>query len=104
MSLGSSDKELTSTFKRLSITIEITPINNKNNIKILTQNVFDAIDFKRLDFKRADLASISDHIEKTGNLEADKKSIEKAISELVKLNLITNKKTSQGLNSFYRTF
>ena len=48
MSLGSSDKELTSTFKRLSITIEITPINNKNNIKILTQNVFDAIDFKRL--------------------------------------------------------
>ena len=48
MSLGSSDKELTSTFKRLSITIEIAPINNKNNIKILTQNVFDAIDFKRL--------------------------------------------------------
>ena len=47
MSLGSSDKELTSTFKRLSITIEITPINNKN-IKILTQNVFYAIDFKRL--------------------------------------------------------
>ena len=100
MSLGSSDKELTSTFKRLSITIEITPINNKNNIKILTQNVFDAIDFKRLKKK----ASISDHIEKTGVLEADKKSIEKAISELVKLNLITNKKTSQGLNSFYRTF
>ena len=48
MSLGSSDKELTSTFKRLSITIKITPINNKNNITILTQNVFDAIDFKRL--------------------------------------------------------
>ena len=54
--------------------------------------------------KRPDLASISDHIEKTGVLEADMKSIEKAISELVKLNLITNKKTSQGLNSFYRTF
>ena len=103
MSLGSSDKELTSTFKRLSVTNELTPINNKNNITILTQNVFDAIDFKRLK-KRADLASISDYIEKMGVLEADKKNIEKAISELVKLNLITNKKTSHGLNSFCRTF
>ena len=46
MSLGSSDKELTSTFKRLSVTNELTPINNKNNITIQTQNVFDAIDFK----------------------------------------------------------
>ena len=38
-----------------------------------------------------------------GVLEFDKNSIEKAISELVKLNLIVKKKTLQGLDSFYRT-
>ena len=38
-----------------------------------------------------------------GVLEFDKNSIEKAISELVKLNLIVKKKTPQGLDSFYRT-
>ena len=53
--------------------------------------------------KRPDLESISDHIKKTGVFEFDKNSTEEAISELVKLNLIMNKKTPQGLDSFYRT-
>ena len=43
MSLESSDKELTTAFERLSITNEITPIDNEHNVTILTQNVFDAI-------------------------------------------------------------
>ena len=103
MSLESSDKELTTALERLSITNEITTINNENNVTILTQHVFDAIDSIRLKKKRPDLESISDHIKKTGVFEFDKNSIEKAISELVKLNLIINKKTPQGLDSFYRT-
>ena len=102
MSLESSDKELTTALEELSITNEITPIKNENNVTILTQNVFDAIDSIRLKKKRPDLESISDHIKKTGVFEFDKNSIEKAISELVKLNLIMNKKTPQGLDSFYR--
>ena len=53
--------------------------------------------------KRPDLESISDHIKKTGVFEFDKNSTEEAISELVKLNLIMNKKTPQRLDSFYRT-
>ena len=48
MSLESSDKELTTALERLSITNEITPINNENNVTILTKNVFDAIDSIRL--------------------------------------------------------
>ena len=44
MSLESSDKELTAALERLSITNEIAPINNENNVTILTQNVFNAID------------------------------------------------------------
>ena len=44
MSLESSDKELTTTLERLSITNEKTSFNNENNVTILTQNVFDAID------------------------------------------------------------
>ena len=103
MSLETSDKELTTALERLSITNEITTINNENNVTILTQNVFDAIDSIRLKKKRPDLESISDHIKKTGVFEFDKNSIEKAISELVKLNLIMNKKTPQGLDLFYRT-
>ena len=70
-----------------------TLINNENDITILTHNIFDAVDSIGLQKKRPDLESISDHIEETGVLEADKSSIEKAISELVKLNLIKNKKT-----------
>ena len=49
MSLESSDKELTTALERLSITNEITTINNENNVTILTQNVFDATDSIRLD-------------------------------------------------------
>ena len=103
MPLETSDKELTTALERLSITNEITTINNENNVTILTQNVFDAIDSIRLKKKRPDLESISDHIKKTGVFEFDKSGIEKAISELVKLNLIINKKTPQGLDSFNRT-
>ena len=89
--------------ERLSITNEIITINNENNVTILTENVFDAIDSIRLKKKRPDLESISDHIKKTGVFEFDKNGIGKAISELVKLNLIINKKTPQGLDSVYRT-
>ena len=66
MSLESSDKELTTTLERLSITNEKTSFNNENNVTILTQNVFDAIDSVRPKKKRPDLESISDHIKKTG--------------------------------------
>ena len=62
MSLESLDKQLTTALERLSITNEITPINNENNVTILTQNGFDAIDFMKLKKKRPDLESISDHI------------------------------------------
>ena len=102
MSLETSGKELTTALERLSITNEITTINNENNVTILTQNVFDAIDSIRLKKKRPDLESISDHIKKTGVFEFDKEGIEKAVSELVKLNLIISKKTPQGLDLFYR--
>ena len=43
---------------------------------------------------------MSDHIKKIGVFEFDKNSIEKAISELVKLNLIMNKKTPRGWTGF----
>ena len=66
MSLEISDKELTTALERLSITNEITPTDNENNVTILTQNVFDAIDSVRPKKKRPDLESISDHIKKTG--------------------------------------
>ena len=75
MSLETSDKELTTALETLSITNEITTINNENNVRILTQNVFDAIDSIRLKKKCPDLESISGHIKKTGVLEFDKKSI-----------------------------
>ena len=101
MSLESYDKELTTSLEIRSITNEITPINNENNVTILTQNVFDAIDSIRLKKKRPDLESISDHIKKAGVFEFHMNSAEKAISELVKFNLIMNKMTPQGLDSFY---
>ena len=100
MSFESSDKELTTALKRLSITNEITPINNENNVTILTMNIFDAIDYIWLKKKRSELESISDHIKKMRVFEFDKNSIEKAISELVKLNLIMNKKTPRGWTGF----
>ena len=78
MSLESSDKELTTALERLLITNKIIPINNENNVIIVTQDVFDAIDSIRLKKKYPDLESISDHIKKTGVLEFDKNNIEKA--------------------------
>ena len=85
MPLETSDKELTTALKRLSITNEKTTINNESNVTILTQIVFDVIDSIRFKKKHPDLESISDHINKTGVFKFDKNSIEKAISELLSL-------------------
>ena len=49
MRLESSDKELTTALERHSITNEMmAPINNENNVTILTQSIFDPIDSKGL--------------------------------------------------------
>ena len=50
--------------------------------------------------KRPDIDTIYDHIMKTEASNADKTLIEILVKELIKQNILINKKTTQGLDSF----
>ena len=50
--------------------------------------------------KRPDIDTIHDHIMKTEASNADKTLIEILVKELIKQNILINKKTTQGLDSF----
>ena len=93
MSPESSGKKLTTALESLSITNEITTSDNQKSISaFFTPNILDAIDSIRQTKKKA-----------LRGVNFDQDSGYGTISEIIKLNLIINKKTPQGLYSFYRT-
>ena len=81
MSHEGSDKELTTALERLSNKITGHD-NQENNFVFLKPKFLDAIDFVRQIKKRPDVESIFYHIAKTGFLDTDKSSKERAIYEL----------------------
>ena len=87
-----------------SIIKEITnKTNESRNLVLYTFKplVLSAIDILPNKKKRPDVDSIYDHIIKTQVSNADRSLIEMVFTNLMKENLITNKKTPSGFDSFF---
>ena len=69
----------------------------------LRLKILAAIDEIRQKKKRPDIHAIYEHKIKSKALNADKNLIETIITELTKQNVIINKKTCHGLDSFYKS-
>ena len=88
-----------------SIIKDITNSENESRDSVLSTCkplVLSAIDILRNKKKRRDVDSIYDHIIKTQASNADRVLIESVVTNLMKENLIINKKTPSGFDSFFR--
>ena len=67
---------------------------------LLKLKILPAIKFIRSKKKRTDIESICDRLMKTNSPNLEISSIDEALSKLINHNLVSNKKTSAGLDSF----
>ena len=67
--------------------------------------IFTAIEILRKEKKkRADTKSIFEYLKKNDETtDISENQVEEYLNRMIKLNLIFNKKTNQGLDSFYKT-
>ena len=101
--------DINSAFNNLSLNhsiIKETP-NSENESPDSVSSTFkpivlSAIDILREKKKRPDVDSIYNHIIKTQASNTDKFLIESVVTNLMKDNLIINKKTTSGFDSFFR--
>ena len=66
---------------------------------MLTLKILSAIEFIRSKTRRADIESIYDQLTKTNSFNLEISSIDEALSKLIDHNVVSNKKTSAGLDS-----
>ena len=99
----SDDNEISFAFERLSLD-HGSKLQNKEILKgTLTKNVLEAIGILRnKKKKRPDTSSIHELIKRNYNISISETDMKKFIDEMIDKKLIYNKKTDQGLDSFYQ--
>ena len=103
----STEKDISVAFQRLSITPETR--KHGNELKKLTTpfktKIYTAIEILRKEKKkRPDTKSIFEYLKKNDEIaDISENQVEEYLNQMIKLNLIFNKKTDQGLDSFYKT-
>ena len=105
MALEATEKDISIAFEKLAITSNggdycKTPTTIFSHFK---SKILAAIDEIRQKKRRPDSDAIYEHIIKSEASNADKNLIETIIAELTKQNVIINKKTCHGLDSFYKS-
>ena len=93
--------DMNSAFEKLRIASDKSDRNCSKDLDILKPKILDAIDQICQRKKRPDTDYIYDFIARTCATNINKELIEVVIEELIVQNYILNKKTSQGLDSFY---
>ena len=91
---------MNSAFEKLRITSDESGKNMSDELDILKPKILQAIDQIREKKMRPDTDSIYDFIAYTYVTNISKELIELVIDELITQNVIFNKKTVQGLDSF----
>ena len=101
--------DINAAFNNLSLThsiiTEITNSENESRDSVLSTFkplVLSAIDILRDKKQRTDVDAIYNHIIKTQVSNADRVSIDSVVTNLMKENLIINKKNASGFVSFFR--
>ena len=102
----STEKDISVAFQRLSITPETR--KHGNELKELTTpfktKVFTAIEILRKEKKeRPDTKSLFDYLKKNGKTDISENQVEEYLNQMINLDLVFDKKTDQGLDSFYKT-
>ena len=103
----STKRDISVAFQRLSITPETRKYGNE--LKELTTpfktKIYTAIEILRKEKKkRPDTKSIFEYLKKNDEIaDISENQVEEYLNQMIKLNLIFNKKTDQGLDSFYKT-
>ena len=105
MALETTEKDISIAFEKLAITSNgrdhcNTPTTIFSYFK---STVLAAIDEIRQKKRRPDSDATYEHIMKSEVTNADKNLIETIIAELTKQNVIIDKKTCHGLDSFYKS-
>ena len=102
----SREKDISVAFQRLSITPETRKHGNelKQLTTPFTTKYFTAIEILRKEKKkRRDTKSIFEYLKKNETTDISEIQVEEYLNEMITLNLIFNKKTDEGLDSFYKT-
>ena len=103
----STERDINVAFQRLSITPETR--NHGNELKELTTpfktKTYTAIEILRKEItKGPGTKSIFGYLKKNDEIaDISENQVEENLNQMIKLNLIFNKKTDQGLDSFYKT-
>ena len=101
----SDDNEISFAFERLSLD-HGSKLRNKEILKgTLTKNVLEVIGIlrnKKKKKKRPDTKSIHELIKRNYNISISETDMKKFIDEMIDKKVIYNKKTDQGLDSFYQ--
>ena len=102
MSQEPTEKEISTALEKLTITNDLEKNGKTTEISSLFKpKILCAIDRIKEKKKRPDIDSIYDYLSRTEASNIDKISIELILNELVKENVVVNKKTSLG-DSFRR--
>ena len=97
----SSEKDISVAFEKLAITH--SDINANINIPHFKPKILEAIDhLKSMSHKRSDVDSVFDFITKSTASNITKEALADIITDLVKQNIIINKKSVNGRESFRR--
>ena len=97
----STKKDISIAFQRLSITPET--LKHENELKELT-TPFKTKTFKAIEILRKEKkTSVLEYIKKKETTDISENQVEEHLNEMINLNPIFNKKTKQGLDSFYKT-
>ena len=94
--------DMNSAFEKLSIATGESDRNCSNKLDILKPKIVHIIDQIHQRKKSSDTDSIYNFITGTRETNINKELIEVVIEELIAQNDIFNKKTAQGLDSFYK--
>ena len=98
---ASSEKNISVAFEKLAITH--SDLNANINISHFKPKILEAIDhLKGISHKRPDVDSIFDFITKTTASNITKEVLADIITDLIKQNIIINKKSINGSDSFRR--
>ena len=103
----STESDISVAFQRLSITPQTR--KHGNGLKELTTpfktKIYTTIEILRKEKKKLpDTKSIFEYLKKNDEIdEISENQVEEYLNQMIKLNLIFNKKTDQGLDSLYKT-
>ena len=88
--------------EKMSFTLETLDSFSNDQHSAIKSKILNSIDKIKKNKKRTDLNAITEHILKTEASNLDQDFIDTMISELTNENLIENRRTPQGLDSFRR--